>query len=65
MVGYLKATAQITDMRDGEVFEMPLSWCSGMIGAFPVFDTEEAAKKFINGEPIEFWEVEITIPTIQ
>lgn len=65
MVGYLKATAQITDTRDGQVFDMPLSWYPGMIGAFPVFDSEEAAKKFIGTERIEFWEVEITIPTIQ
>lgn len=37
--------------------ELPLCWATGMIGAVPVFNTEEEAEKFRGDSEAEIYEV--------
>jgi hypothetical protein len=65
MAGYLKETVEITDLKTGDRSTLALSWAPDMIGAFPVFSSMEAAKKFMGTANVEIWEVNVEVPTRQ
>jgi hypothetical protein len=61
MVGQLKQSVQVADLERRERFVLPCTWADGMIGAFAVFGTREAAEKYQNkqlGYPIVEFEVD-------
>lgn len=64
VVGYLQETTKMRDLKTGDVFEIPVIWAEGMVGAFPAFSSRSAADAFANGKPIEIMEVTVESPTI-
>lgn len=49
MVGVLKQSVEVADLERQEKYVLPCSWAEGMVGAFPVFDSKEAAEKYLGG----------------